>query len=125
GDGPDRRRLTGERDARAKVDLRRGDTGRRQRPGTRRARQESRGDETRKHDPLPHSSPHYDRVYNRLVSGRRSRRKKPPTPVGRTSMTRMRTAPKTTLEIPCCFGSTDSHGRWLAQRATASAWLSR
>src|SRR5436190_16987528 len=58
----------------------------------------------------------YDLLYNRLVRGPKSRRSNPPTPVGRAIITRIKTAPKITLDIPSRFGSRLTAGRWLSQR---------
>src|SRR6266700_1103434 len=66
-------------------------------------------------------TPTYDLLYNRLVIGPKRRRSNPPTPVGSTIMTMIRTAPKITLDIPSRFGSRLTAGRWLSQRVTSAA----
>src|SRR5207249_2093183 len=47
----------------------------------------------------------YDLLYNRPARGPKTRRSSPPTPLGSAIITRIKAAPKITLDIPSRFGS--------------------
>src|SRR5262249_33602673 len=106
------RRFAAQRDARADLDLGRADAGRGQR-SSRLQRPAHKGEGL-----SPRS---YDLLYSRVVSGPKSLRSAPPTPVASRISTTISTAPKITSCIPGRCGLRFTCGMWLIQPVTSSA----